>query len=265
VFISVKPRTGYVLTDAEKTRIIDTIIKPRAMITTRHEFVDPTFVYLNFEAIVKYAPARTNRSANQIAALVNTTITNHIAENLEKFNASYYASALQTKIAQLDDSIVSVILVNKVQRRLAVTAGTTFAGTLNFPGRIHPAEVRSSHFAYLIDSTFYTAVIRDVPNVMPPDYNGTGTLRIYDANTGATLNTNAGTVYYGTGHMDLTNVAVAGYIGGITDLRITAEMQESSRDFTPTNNEILVLDDSTANTIANVNNGINIVVESIIL
>ena len=265
VYISVKPRTGYVLTDSEKTRILDTILKPRAMITTRHEFVDPTYVYLNFETIIKYSPARTNRSANQIAALANTAITDYIASNLEKFNASYYASALQTKIAQLDDSIVSVILVNKIQRRINVISGTTFAGTLNFPGKIHPGEVKSSYFAYLIDNTYYTAQIRDVANDTPVNYNGTGTLEIYDANTGAVLNPNAGTVYYGTGHIDLLNVAVAGYVGGITDLRITAEMQEASRDFVPSNNEILVLDDSTANTVANLTNGINIAVESIVL
>jgi len=263
VFISIKPKTGYVLTDSEKDRIVNEVLKPRAMITTRHEFVDPTYVYLNFGLMIKYVPSRTNRSATQISTLAYSRVQSFMNTNLERFNAPYYASQLQAEIAALDDSIVSVIVVNKLQIRVAAAAGKTFSGNLAFPGRLHPTEVYSSNFAYQTDTNIYTVQIRDVPDQVPYNYDGTGTLKLYDVNTGAVLISNVGSVNYATGNVYLLNITPTGYIGGITDLRITAELQENSRDIVSVSNEIILLDDSTADTIANVNNGITISVEPV--
>lgn len=263
VFISIKPKAGYVLTNAEKTRIIDTVLKPRAMIITRHEFVDPTYVYLNFEAVIKYVPSRTNRSATQISALVYDKIQSFMNTNLEKFNAPYYASQLQAELAALDDSIVSAIVINKLQSRIAIEAGKTYSGTIAFPGRAHPNELRSTYFAYRSDINIYTAQIRDIPDQFPYDYNGTGTLKLFDTDTGAELLSNVGSINYATGLVNLLNITPTGFVGGISDLRITIELQENSRDITPTTNEIILLDDSAADTIANLNNGITVSVEPV--
>lgn len=263
VFISIKPKDGYVLTDGEKSRIIEDVLKPRAMITTRHEFVEPTYIYLNFSVMVKYVPSRTNRSNTQISTLVYDKVESFITTNLERFNAPYYSSQLQAEIAALDDSIVSVIVVNKLQSRIAAQAGATYSGNIAFPGKIHPNELRSSNFAYQTDTNIYTVQIRDVPDQVPYNYDGTGTLKLYDVNTGAVLIGNVGTVNYATGEVSLANITPTGYIGGITDLRITVELQESSRDVKPTTNEIILLDDTAADTIANVDNGITISVEPV--
>lgn len=263
VFISIKPKTGYVLTDSEKTRIIENVLKPRAMLITRHEFVDPTYIYLNFAVNVKYVQARTNRSSTQISSIVHDKVVSFIDTNLERFNAPFYASQLQAEIAELDDSIVSVIVVNKLQARLSIEAGTTYAGKIAFPGSLHPNELRSSHFAYRDDLNLYTVQIRDVPDQIPYSYEGTGTLKLYDVNTGSILNSNVGSVDYATGIVNLLNITPLGYLGNITDLRITVEVQENSRDILPRTNEIIVLDDSTADTIANIDNGITISVEPV--
>ena len=72
-------------------------------------------------------------------------------------------------------------------------------------------------------------------------------------------NNNLGTVNYRTGEVMINLLTITGYVGNITDVRINAQVQSDSLDFTPGYNEILLLDDSTSDVISGNENGINIV------
>jgi hypothetical protein len=260
VYISIAPKTGYVLTDDEKIRIVRDILQPRSLVTVRHEFVDPTFTYLKFNVNATYSTARTNRTAQQISSLINTKITNFIDTNLREFNKKFYASQLQEQLMDVDDSVLSVIMSQYLQKRIVPNLGTSqFTGSVIFPARLHPGELFSTKFIYADTTGTYTVQIRDVADTAPADYAGTGTLKLYDLANSGVLNNNLGTVNYLTGEVMINLLTITGYVGNITDVRINARVQSDSLDFTPGYNEILLLDDSTSDVISGNENGINIV------
>lgn len=258
VYISVSPKTGYVLTEAEKTRIIEDILKPNSLVTMRHAFVDPEYTYLTLRIAARYSTAGTNRSAAQISSLVNDKVTSFIDTNLKQFNRKFYQSQLHEQLMDLDDSILSITINKRLQKRFTPNVNSTlFSGDLKFTTKIHPGDITSSNFAIVKDTVIYTVNIQDSPDQMPPDYNGTGTLNLINAADNSILTANIGTVNYGTGVINISGVDILGYIGGVNYVSIYIEPQEEdTTDVVPGYNEILLLDDNVASTVANIENGI---------
>jgi hypothetical protein len=257
VFISIKPYIGYVLTDAEKNRLVEQVLRPRSVVTLQYEFVDPEFTYVGLDISVRYRTTATNRTSQQIAALAQSTAVAYFDNQLEQFNAGFYSSQLQEELQNMDDSVISNIVVLRQQKRIVPTINTIFDTTLNFPGKIHPAELRSTQFLYFDGTDYIAAYLADVPDTMPPEYEGTGTINLYASSNNLLLDT-VGTVSYGTGRVEINNLLVGGYLTGEAVIHINTEMQESSRDLIPGYNEILVLDDSMANPETSAQNGITI-------
>jgi hypothetical protein len=104
--------------------------------------------------------------------------------------------------------------------------------------------------------------IRDVPDESPPDYEGTGTLKTFNLNTGAVINDNLGTVDYATGKVTINSnsaLTLAGYIGTVNQLYVYAGVQRAKVSAVfPGYNEFFLLDDAVAETVSNVANGITI-------
>ena len=262
-FISVKSKTGYVLTAAEKEYIVDEILKPRSVVTAVHEFVEPTLTYFNFTVDIRYSSAQTARTAAQIQTLVNDKITEFMNTNLARFNANFYSSQLEEQLMDIDNAILNVNVKYDLVRRLPLVPNVRFTGAQSFqyPGKLHPAEIRSSHFYFNIDGVIVPTQIRDVPDENPPDYEGTGTLKTFNLNTGAVINNNLGTVNYATGKITINSnsaLTLAGYIGTINQLYIYAGVQENISVVFPGYNEFFLLDDAMAETVSNVANGITI-------
>ena len=257
VYISIAPKTGYFLTDDEKARIVNDILKPRSMVTMRHEFIDPEYTYLNFKITATFNTGATNRSAQQISSLLYNEVQTYITTNLEQFNAIFYQSQLHKQLLAADSSLLSVNIIQSLQKRIVPNISSTlFSGAVNFSAALHPAEITSTKFVYTAGTAIYTARIGDVPDQTPPDYAGTGTLKLYDISNGNVIVENLGSVNYATGRVNINDLEITGYIGGITDVRITAQIQQTSKDITPGYNEILELDDSSASINSGLENGI---------
>jgi hypothetical protein len=260
VFISAKPYTGYVLTDAEKIKLVTDVLRPRSVVGLQYAFVDPEYTYIGVDVYLKYRTANTSRSAEQISALALQTVTNYFDNQLEKFNAGFYNSQLQEEIQNMDASIVSNILVLRQQKRIAPIPGTPFNVKLQFPGKIHPAELVSTYFYYYNGSNYYVAYIADAPDTSPPQYEGTGTINLYDAANNTIIDT-LGTVSYGQAQVSINNLNISGYINDSV-IRISTNLQETSRDLQPQYNEILVLDDTRGNGATAAINGVSVNVVS---
>jgi hypothetical protein len=256
IFISVKPYDGYILTDLEKIRLVNNVLAPRSMPTLEYAFVDPEYVYVGVDVYLKYRTAATTRSAQQISSLALEKVRAYFDDNLEKFNAGFYGSQLQEIIQNMDPSIISNILVIRQQKRLAPNIGESYSADIQFPGKIHPAELISTFFVYYDGSNFVNVYLGDEPDESPPNYDGTGRLNIYDAATNNVLDT-IGTVNYATGRVTVTNLVIAGYVGD-TIIRLTSNLQQASRDLLPQNNEIIVLDDTQGNPANAAINGLSV-------
>jgi hypothetical protein len=235
-------------------------LAPRAIPTTEYAFVDPEYVYVGVDVYLKYRTANTTRSAQQIQALALEKVRGYFDDNLEKFNAGFYTSQLQEIIQNMDPSIISNILTIRQQKRLAPLVGEPYSADIQFPGKIHPAEMVSTFFVYYDGSNFVNVYLGDEPDDSPPNYEGTGVINIYDAATNAIVDT-IGTVNYATGRATITNLNVAGYVGD-TIIRLTTNLQQASRDLLPQNNEIIVLDETQGNPINAAINGLTVNVVS---
>ena len=269
-FISIKPYDGYVLADAEKNNISTNVLKPRAMVTTQHEFVDPIYTYITFVVNIIYDDTRTNLSQDAISQLAYNQVVTFCNNNLSRFNAPFYKSQLEQQIMLLDSSILSANITYDLQKRIPVVPNVpyTAADVIIFPAKIHPNRLRSNYFYYVFpsaDGSFHLAQLRDLPNQSPPDYNGTGTLYVINLDTGEVLNDNVGTVYYPAGKITLdaeAKLTVHAFAGSINEFYANVGVQEDkeSGDIFPGYNEVLVLDDTIADPSAGVDNGITIII-----
>jgi hypothetical protein len=85
VFISLKPKTNYYISEAEKQRIIDEIIKPKAVVSTDVIIRDPEFLYLLIENTVRYDARKTSLTESALKTNIRNTILSYSNLYLNKF------------------------------------------------------------------------------------------------------------------------------------------------------------------------------------
>jgi hypothetical protein len=251
VLISLKPYSGFTISDATKNSIKTKILKSKQGITIIPEFVDPTYFYVNITADVVYNSSITTLSSEQIKAQVNTAITDYFSANLQKFNKEYIHSALTNNILAKNSAITSALLTLKLQRRIIPTLNTTnlFTGdtAIKYRNPMKPGTVLSSYFYTSVGGVSTLVKITDLPNDTPPSDTGSGVLRLVNVVNGSIVATNIGTVNYGTGVISITGITPTGIPAGVSDIRITAGIQEVNYNLMVSRNEILVKDDTTLN------------------
>ena len=249
VIISLKPFSGFTISDATKESIATNILKSKQALTTTPVFVDPVFFHVGISADVIYNSSATTLSSEQIKAQVNDAITTYFSTSLQKFNKSYIHSTLINAILAKNNSITSALLTVKLQRRVLPTLNTVnvFSGdtSIKFRNAIKPGTLSSSFFFITVNGVTTLVKITDLPDTTPSSDTGTGTLRIVNATTGVILSPNIGTVSYGTGIVNVTSITPTGLPAGTTDIRITGSVQEASYNLSVSRNEILIQDDTT--------------------
>jgi len=98
VFISLKPKTNYYISEAEKQRIIDEIIKPKAVVSTDVIIRDPEFLYLLIDNTVRYDARKTSLTESALKTNIRNTILNYSNLYLNKFSSKFVLSKLQKAI-----------------------------------------------------------------------------------------------------------------------------------------------------------------------
>ena len=132
VFICVKPKDTYTLTDTQKTRLIQDVIKPISVMTVEPTIVDPDYTYLKINANVVYNPNKTNLTSSQIQDLIKNKIKDFTKSTLNTFNSTFSASELTYEIQKLNDSIVANELSLQLQKKIYPTLSTTQTYYMHF-------------------------------------------------------------------------------------------------------------------------------------
>jgi hypothetical protein len=266
VLISLKPYSGYTISDATKQTIIDTILRTKKAITVTPEFVDPSYLFVGVNANIIYNTSLTPLSSEDIKALADTAIANYFLTDLQKFNKTFNHFKLTNIIQESQASITGVLLSLKLQKRIIPTLNTTnvFTGNsaLRYRNPIKPGSISSSYFFATVNGNATLVKITDIPNDTPPSDTGSGVLRLVNAVTGAVVNSNIGTVNYGTGVVGITSIIPTGIPAGVTDIRVSASIQETNYNLSVYRNEILIQDDTTTNKIGGLIAGTNVTVTS---
>ena len=279
VFISMQPQTGYVISDADKQTILNSVLEPRMPVGLIPEFVDPEYVQLGLGVTATYDDKLTTLSAAALNALIVTRIENFFNTQVNQLKKNFYISKLTREISLVSDAIVASNIEMRLIKKLAPTYSVSKRYEANFNNKIMPMAVRSNYFTVNLNGSRSEVSLGDVPNpsVVAPTYSGTGTLVLKSKATGEILVQNAGTVDYDTGTIDIVGITIESITGAANnELRVICTPHESARNISvdilvrtteeanyaveafPAKNIILQLDNSSEDVVANIRKGLSV-------
>tara|TARA_E500000318_G_scaffold4934_2_gene5044 strand:- start:19959 stop:21776 length:1818 start_codon:yes stop_codon:yes gene_type:complete len=245
VYISVIPTTGTVLTATEKNNLINSVIKPKRVLTVSTEIVDPDYIYLQIVASVKYDATLTTKTSGDIQALATTTIKNYNTTDINQFLEYFRYSKLSRLIDLSDESILNNSLSTTMRKEVAVQLGTPAKYDIKFSNAIDDTtDGRISSHAFstgnqVASNSFSTG---GFSNCFLDDNNGI--IRIYrlDGVDKVSVNLNAGTINYSTGLITLTDFNPTAFADGGSTLKITAIPE--NQDILPLRNQVVAIQDA---------------------
>ena len=133
VLISLKPKANYYITEIEKTRILNEIIKPKSIVSVSAEIRDPEFLFILLNTTVKYDSKRTTLSETILKSSIRNAIISYRDTNLNKFGSIFALSKLQDSIDSISlNGIIGSETVVRLQRRFQPEIGLTSNYKINF-------------------------------------------------------------------------------------------------------------------------------------
>ena len=274
VFISLNPVSGTIITEADKDNIKTQVIEPKTPVAITPEFVDPEFTYITLDIGVIYNPKLTTFAKGQIENAAEVSVNEYFTRELNKLNKSFYNTKLHDLIKTSSDSIISVNINAKLQKRITPDLAKPKNYTVKFNQRLMPGEVNSSFFDITSANVTQQVQLKDKPaaSVVAPKYSGTGVVNAVKAD--GTIIAEVGTIDYDSGTINLPSITINALAGTEKKLRIGAGLQNDNKDITtqalvrtsdtssaavvakPSRNTVLTLDDSVVNSTINTNAGL---------
>ena len=183
VFISLKPKNNFFISETEKKRIIDDIIKPKAVIGLDAEIIDPDFTYILLTNNVKFDRRKTTLSDAALKTAVKNSIIGFNTSSLNTFSSTFSLSKLSKAIDDTDkNAIIGSETTVRLQKRIKPTIGTD-KYTIDFGEKLERGtttqKLTSSQFgSFDAGGTARTVSFEEVPN------SSTGVSRINITNPG---------------------------------------------------------------------------------
>ena len=235
VFISLKPKTGFFITETAKKNIINDIIKEYNVVTIDAEIVEPTFTFIELTTEVKYNLREVPQGEEYLKNLVLGSVSTFNEDNLGKFDSYFRFSKLIAKIDSTSEAIKSNISSVKVKNRLVPTLGVSSSYVSKFNSELTPGSLESSQFTH---DGYINSFLED-------DSNGNIKISSYAGAVKVTVKNNIGTIDYISGSISLTGFSPTEINSGETyiDLKIIPK----SSDLSPLRNQILTIDESSIN------------------
>ena len=238
VYISIRPKTGTTLTSTTKNQII-TSLKKYNVASITPVIVDPEILQLVLTTTVKYNSTLTTKTASDIKALAETTISTFNTNNLEKFDSVFRHSNLLLDLDASDISILSSTVAVKLKRIVSVTLNASTKYTINFNNAAyHPTN---NHSQTVVESGGF--FLAGNTNVQYIDDDGAGNIRTFYLLGGTTktvTNAQAGTINYNTGQIGLTSFNISSVQAASGNLEVT--LKPDSNDVVPVRNQVIEID-----------------------
>jgi hypothetical protein len=188
VYISLKPKENYYISETEKQRIIDEIIKPKSIVSVDAIIRDPEYLYLLIENYVEYDKNKTTQTIEAIKSSIRNAILLYRNTNLNKFGATFVLSKLQDSVDGVDLNAISGSETKLyLQKRFEPTLGASTTYTINFNAPLNRGtttnKLTSSEFR-IYDSTgaIKTVLFEEVPE----SFTGISEIQVTNAGTGYT-------------------------------------------------------------------------------
>ena len=168
VFASIKPKTGYYLSETEKQRIINDIITPKSILSVKTEIIDPSYTYLKLQIDVRYDKNKTNLAVDTIKNSIRLVVLNYKLTNLDKFDGQFNTSSLVEGILAIDKSIVACDINVRLSKKVEPTLNVNRSYTIDFKNKLLrgsiDSQLQSDEF-YVLDAgnTQRTVNLEEVP------------------------------------------------------------------------------------------------------
>ena len=216
VYISLKPKENYFISETEKQRIIDEIISPKAIVAVSAEIRNPEYLYLLVENYVEYDKKKTSSTPEAIKTSIRNAILVYRNTNLNKFDSTFVLSKLQDSIDGVDlNAITGSETVLRLQKRFEPTLGASTTYTINFNALLHRGtttnKLTSSEFRiYDVEGVIRTVLFEEVPE----SFTGISEIQVTNAGNGYTTAPTVTITGDGTGAV-ANAIIVNGRIQGI--------------------------------------------------
>jgi len=247
VMVALSPASGLTITTEIQDEITN-FLKSKRILSVNPEYVDPEYFYINLNTSVKYDYKTLTISSDDLKTQVIETIQDYFNTDLKKFDKDFIYSKLSKLIDNTNQSILGNLMTLKVQKRIKPTLNTdnilTGTNSIKFYIGVMPGSLNSTRFAFVADTNINPVVMQDLPNDYTPNYSGFGVVRLIDPTTEAVVNSNFGTINYGTGEITIPKLNVYGYYGNGSDIKIMIKPQNDFLDVTVNFNQIILLDNS---------------------
>jgi hypothetical protein len=133
VFVSLKPKDDFFISETEKERILNSILQPKSIVTIVTEFRDPEYLFINSNSTVQYDPRKTTLTPESLRNTIRNSILTYKNQYLDVFNAKFAISKLQEAIDSVDkNSIIGSDTLIRVQKRFTPIIGTISNYTVLF-------------------------------------------------------------------------------------------------------------------------------------
>ena len=245
VFISIKSTTGNNLTDLEKRNLVNDLA-PFTVASITPTIVDPETLFLILDINAQFNSSLTNESPTSIATLINDTIVDFNATDLQQFNSVFRHSKVVGLIDDTDKSITGNITRITMGKFFTPTLLSSIGYTINFNNAFfHPHAGHNGANGGVLASTGFK-VSGDTVNEQFFDDDGNGNLRVFYLLSGVRtyIDTTAGTVNYETGEIKINpiNITSISDVDGTSSEQIRITTTPDSQDIIPVRNQIIELD-----------------------
>lgn len=169
VFISLKTKGNYFLTNLEKERVKESLIRNRNVMTVTPEILDPDYVFLIIKGKIFYDPKLTSSDQDSILTLVKAAVSDYVDDELNNFNSIFRKSKLLEYIENAEASITGSDIEVYVQKRFLVDVNNKTKYEIEFKMPLEPSVLEDRLISYpefqIYDSsnTERDAYIEEIP------------------------------------------------------------------------------------------------------
>ena len=251
VYISIKPKTGNVVTQSDKTDIINKLKDFNvASITPVIEDTETTFLQLN--VTVRFDQKATTKTSDSIKSLVQSAITTFNDNNLQQFDQMFRHSKFIETVNKVDTAILSNITTVKLHKSFTATTSASTTYTINFSNALYNPHSGHNATGGGILSTSGFKINGDTTNEYFLDEDGEGNIRLYYLVAGVRTYTNntQGTIDYDNGTIVLNSLFVTevSNVDGASSTAIRLTVTPNSVDIKPVRNQVIEIDETNTTT-----------------
>ena len=244
VYVSIKPLSAEVLTEAQKTTIKTNILKPKNVVSITPVLVDPEYTYIDLEVFFKYNPNKATVTASGLATSIRNTLVTYNNGTLKDFNGVYRDSNVGKLIDDTNVAIISNITRVTMQKKIVPVLGEATKYTLKFNQALTDLDATTGTTGSYVTSTTFT--FNSVECLLKDFYDSSSDTRIIQiVNTSGIVQlANVGDVNEEAGTVTLNSFQPTAIPVGQTTIDVT--VKPASSDVSPTRNELLTINTSTA-------------------